>query len=69
MLIAAPNVRFHLYLEPTDLSTVVIVLDKTNHKTQETTHIPGMTEVQDPLTVNHLVKMTLDLKDQKMTSF
>jgi hypothetical protein len=47
VLIAVLNVKFHLFQELIDQYTVVIVLEKTNHKIQETIDIPEMIEVQD----------------------
>jgi hypothetical protein len=43
----ALNVKFHLFQEPINQYTAVIVSDKTNHKIQEVIDIPEMIEVQD----------------------
>ena len=80
MLIAVLNVKFHLFQELIDQYTVVIVLEKTNHKIQETIDIPEMIEVQDipemievqdiPMIEIHVqVEMVLDLKIQKRINF
>jgi hypothetical protein len=47
VLIAVLNVKFHLFQELIDQYTVVIVLEKTNHKIPETIDTPEMIEVQD----------------------
>ena len=41
------NVKFHLFQETTNQSTVVIVSEITNHKILEMIDIPEMIEVQD----------------------
>jgi hypothetical protein len=66
----ALNVKFHLFQELTNQYSVVIVLDKTNHKIQAMTEvqdIPEMTEVQDVLVIkiHAQEKMILNLKIQK----
>jgi hypothetical protein len=66
----ALNVKFHLFQELTNQYSVVIVLDKTNHKIQamiEVQDIPEMTEVQDVLVIkiHAQEKMILNLKIQK----
>jgi hypothetical protein len=47
VLIVELNVKFPLFQEPTNLFTVVIVSDKTNHKIPVMIDIHEMTEAQD----------------------
>ena len=66
------NVKFHLFQELIDQSTVVIVSEITNHKILEMIDFPEMIEVQDipEMTEAHVqVEMILDLKNQKLTNF
>ena len=66
MLTAVLNAKFHLFQEPINLFTVVIVSDKTKHKIQEMMDIPEMTGVQDYLMIKNPVRAILDPRDQKM---
>jgi hypothetical protein len=66
------NVKFHLFQETTNQSTVVIVSEITNHKILEMIDFPEMIEVQDipeMIEVHAQVEMILDLKNQKLTNF
>ena len=78
MLIVALNVKFHLFQEPINQYTAVIVSDKTNHKIQEVIDIPEMIEVQDiPEMIEvqdlhldeNLVEIILDLASHEVINF
>jgi hypothetical protein len=78
VLIVALNVKFHLFQEPINQYTAVIVSDKTNHKIQEVIDIPEMIEVQDiPETIEvqdlhldeNLVEIILDLASHEVINF
>jgi hypothetical protein len=78
VLIVALNVKFHLFQEPINQYTAVIVSDKTNHKIQEVIDIPEMIEVQDiPEMIEvqdlhldeNLVEIILDLASHEVINF
>jgi hypothetical protein len=65
----ALNVKFHLFQEPINQYTAVIVSDKTNHKIQEVIDIPEMIEVQDLHLDENLVEIILDLASHEVINF
>ena len=63
------NAQYHLFQEVTNLFTVAIVSDKTNHKIQEMIDIPEMIEVHVIHQDENLAEIILDLESHEMINF